>query len=228
MLDTEPNALSEQFREALFQHTEGHPLFIVELLQEMKINGDLIKDEQGRWVESARLVWNNLPARVEGVIEERINRLADDQREYPVRGECGGHGFTAQVIARVQDIKERPLLQTLSRDLEDRHHLVREAGEVRAGRQLLFRYQFTHALFQQYLYEGLSGGERRLLHGEIAAVLEELYAGHSADITVRLARHYAEAGDVEKAVDYLKMTCPQKRQPSRSEDGFRAKGRSCT
>ncbi len=205
LLDTEPNALSEQFREALFQHTEGHPLFIVELLQEMKDNGDLVKDEQGRWVESARLVWNDLPARVEGVIEERINRLADDQREILSVASVEGTDFTAQVVARVQDIKERPLLQTLSRDLEDRHHLVREAGEVRAGRQLLFRYQFTHALFQQYLYEGLSGGERRLLHGEIAAVLEELYAGHIADITVRLARHYAEAGDVEKAVDYLRQ-----------------------
>ena len=205
LLDTEPNALSDQFRQALFQHTEGHPLFIVELLQELKDNGSLVKDAQGRWVESPRLIWQDLPARVEGVIEERINRLAADQREILSVASVEGTDFTAQVIARVQDIKERLLLQTLSRELEDRHHLVREAGEIRAGRQFLSRYQFTHALFQQYLYEGLSGGERRLLHGEIAGVLEEMYAGHIEDITVRLARHYAEAGEVEKAVEYLRQ-----------------------
>jgi oligopeptide transport system substrate-binding protein len=80
---------------------------------------------------------------------------------------------------------------------------VRERGELRVGRQRLSRYRFRHVLFQQYLYNGLSLGERRLLHGEIAALLEELYAGRTDQITVQLARHYAEAGEGEKAIGYL-------------------------
>jgi oligopeptide transport system substrate-binding protein len=53
------------------------------------------------------------------------------------------------------------------------------------------------------LYNGLSPGERRLLHGQIAALLEDLYAGRTDQMAVQLARHYVEAGEGEKAVDYL-------------------------
>ncbi len=42
-----------------------------------------------------------------------------------------------------------------------------------------------------------------MLHCEIAALLEELYQGQTAGIAVQLARHYTEAGDDEKAADYL-------------------------
>ena len=38
---------------------------------------------------------------------------------------------------------------------------------------------------------------------EIAAALEDLYQEESEVVTVQLARHYAEAGQVEQAVDYL-------------------------
>ncbi len=203
LLDAEPNALGEVFRQALFQHTGGHPLFTVELLRTMKEQGDLVKDSEGRWVEGPSLDWEMLPARVEGVIEERIGRLEEEEREILNVASVEGQDFFAQVVARVQDMKERQVLQDLSRDLENRHRLVRELGEVRAGRQYLARYGFTQTIFQQYLYNELSGGERRLLHGEIARVLEELYSGDTSEITLQLAHHYAEAGDTDKAVDYL-------------------------
>ncbi|NIP78800.1 MAG: hypothetical protein GWM90_06210, partial [Gemmatimonadetes bacterium] len=80
--------------------------------------------------------------------------------------------------------------------------LVREGEEIRIDGRFLSRYQFGHALFQEYLYRGLSGGERRLLHGEIAAALEELYGDQTAEIVAHLAHHYAEAGQTEKAIEY--------------------------
>ena len=40
--NTEPNHLSTSFRQALYQHTEGHPLFVVELLRDMQERGDLV------------------------------------------------------------------------------------------------------------------------------------------------------------------------------------------
>ena len=63
--------------------------------------------------------------------------------------------------------------------------------------------RFAHALFQQYLYFDLSSGERRLLHGEIAAALEEIYGEQCSEIAVQLARHYTEAGKGARAVPYL-------------------------
>ncbi|MBS1252652.1 MAG: hypothetical protein MAG451_01693 [Anaerolineales bacterium] len=60
--------------------------------------------------------------------------------------------------------------------------------------------------FRQYLYNDLGAGERRLLHGEIAVVLEGLYGDQVEEIAAvagQLARHFQEAGIAEKAIDYL-------------------------
>jgi len=202
-LDSEPNRLGEEFRQALSQHTGGHPLFTIELLRDMHERGDLVRDEEGGWMEGPALDWGTLPARVEGVIEERIGRLEEELRDILTVASVEGEDFTVRIVARVQELQERRLLRTLSRELERRHHLVRERGDMQVGRLLLSRYQFTHTLFQRYLYNDLSAGERRLLHAEIAEILEELYAGRTEEITVQLARHYTEAGEGEKAVEYL-------------------------
>jgi predicted ATPase/predicted Ser/Thr protein kinase len=202
-LDTEPNRLGPEFRQALYGHTGGHPLFTVELLRAMQERGDLIHDKQGRWVEGPGLSWGDLPARVEAVIEERIERLDEDLREVLTVACVEGEEFTVQVIARVQKIEERSLLRRLSQDLEKRHRLVREQDELRVNGRVLTRYRFSHQLFQRYLYSDLSAGERRLLHGEIATVLEDLYKGETRGIAVLLAHHYMEAKDIINTVKYL-------------------------
>ena len=77
LLDTEPNRLEPAFRQTLYQHTEGHPLFTVEFLRGLQERGDLIQDDAGRWAVGARLDWETLPPRVEAVIAERIGRLPE-------------------------------------------------------------------------------------------------------------------------------------------------------
>jgi len=202
-LDTEPNRLDPDFRQALYEHTGGHPLFTIELLRAMQERSDIVKDSRGRWVEGPRLSWDELPARVEAVIEERIGRLEEDLREMLSVASVEGEDFTVQVIARVQDVKERRLLRDLSQKLEKRHRLVREQDELRVDGTLLSRYRFAHHLLQRYLYNDLSAVERRLLHGEIASVLEELFEDHSDQIAVQLAFHYERAENAERALNYL-------------------------
>ncbi|MGB3714247.1 MAG: AAA family ATPase, partial [Candidatus Promineifilaceae bacterium] len=183
-LDSEPNRLSQKFRETLYQHTQGHALFTVELLRDLQEEGDLVKDEDGYWIESPSLEWQNLPARVEGVIEARIGRLEDELREILTVAAVEGENFTVQVVARVQQLQERRLLHTLSQELDRRHQLVRERQGLQLAGRYLSRYRFAHALFQRYLYNDISEGERRLLHGEVARILEELYEGRLEEITV--------------------------------------------
>lgn len=203
LVDAEPNRLDESFRNELFARTEGNPLFTVELLRTLQERGNLIQDAEGKWVASATLNWEELPARVEGVIQERIARLDNNLRETLNIGSVIGYEFAAQVIARVQQVQERELFKNLTRELEKRYRLVLEQGEVQVGKQFLTRYRFIHALFQQFLYSELGSGERRLMHGEVAEALEQLYAEHTDEIVVELARHYQEAGDDEKGATYL-------------------------
>jgi len=220
-LDTEPNRLGTEFRQAFHQRTGGHPLFTIELLRALQERGNLQKDGEGYWVAGPDLPWDQLPARVEAVIEERIGRLGRELRELLAVASVEGHEFTAQVLARIQALEERRLLRDLSQELEKRHRLVRELGEVRAGQQVLSRYQFAHQLFQRYLYNGLSIGERRLLHGEIAAVLEELFADDLSHGAVQLAYHYGRAALPEKAAPYLKQAGDQAKASYANQEAIR-------
>ncbi len=202
LVDSEPNHLDASFREQLFSHTDGHPLFTVELLRNLQERADLLKDKDGNWIEGLNLDWGALPARVEGVIGERIARLPEGLRETITIASVMGFEFIAQVVGRVQKVPEGELIKDLSRELEKRYLLVFEQGETKIGKQFLSNYRFSHALIQQYLYDELSAGERRLRHGEIAETLEAISADHSDQFALQLARHYDEAGNAEKAVSY--------------------------
>lgn len=209
LIDSEPNRLDEAFRQELFVRTGGHPLFTIELLRNLQERGDLVRDATGRWVRSPTLEWELLPARVEGVIEERIARLTDELRQTLTIGSVMGLDFLAQVIGRVQQIPERTLLGNLARELDKRHHLIQEKGETTVGQQMLSWYRFSHALVQEYLYSDLGEGERRLLHGDVAAALEELYAGLTDAVAVQLAYHFLAARRADKAVHYLTLAGEQ-------------------
>ena len=210
-LSSEPNQFSGDFRENLYRHTEGHPLFTVELLREMQERGDLVKDEGGYWVEVKSLKWNLLPARVDGVIAARIGRLEDELRETLTIASVEGEDFTAQVVARVKEANERGLVRQLSGELDKVHRLVGERGALEISGHRLYLYRFQHHLFQKYLYNGLGENEREMLHAEVGAVLEELYGDQSAEVAAQLAWHFSEAGEVDKAIQYLQRAGDQAR-----------------
>jgi DNA-binding SARP family transcriptional activator/tetratricopeptide (TPR) repeat protein len=220
ILDIDPNRLGEGFRQALFRQTQGHALFTVELLRDAQDRGTLQKDPAGRWVEGPTLDWRTLPAKVEGVIEKRIGRLERDLREILSVASVEGGDFTAQAIASVQGIRERPLLRQLSQQLEKRHRLVRVRGEIKVGRQRLSRYRFAHALFQQYVYNELSVGERRLLHGEIAQALEALYGDEAEEFAVQLAHHFLRGEAWDKAFHYLHTSGDRARQAFANQEAI--------
>ncbi|MCP4289578.1 MAG: AAA family ATPase [Gammaproteobacteria bacterium] len=204
-LDAQPNRLGAEFREALFQRTEGHALFTVELLREMQELGYIGYDEAGYWVETNDIDWQTMPARVEGVIETRINRLEEDLQSVLTVASVEGEMFTAEVVARVQQVNERTLVEQLSRELDKRHRLVTAQSLEMRQEQRLSRYRFRHQLFQHYLYHSLDEIQRTYLHEEVGNALEHLYEGQTDEVAVQLARHFEIAGSVLKAVDYLQQ-----------------------
>ena len=215
-LDTQPNRLNQAFRQELFRRTGGHALFTVELLREMVDRGDICQDDQGVWVAGEVINWHKLPARVEGVIERRIHRLEEALQAVLTIACVEGERFTAEVVARVQQLNERGLVQRLSQELDKQHRLVTAQALERLNPdgQRLSIYRFRHQLFQHYLYRRLDATERAYLHEEVGTVLEILYDGQTNKIAVQLARHFEEAGLAEKAVAYLCQAGERARQLS--------------
>jgi len=202
LLDTRPNRLGDPFRQKLLTHTRGQPLFTTELLNGMINRGDLVEDEAGYTVEGATLDWDTLPARIEGVIEERVMRIPKGLQEILRVASVEGEVFTAQVVARMLQLDEREVLQALNRELGQQHKLVQEDSLKRIGRQRLSHYRFRHSLIQRYLYNTLGASEQEFLHEDIAQALEDIYSGQTGEVAGQLARHYEMAQMPDLAADH--------------------------
>jgi tetratricopeptide (TPR) repeat protein len=66
-------------------------------------------------------------------------------------------------------------------------------------------YRFRHALIQEATYLGMLRPERRRLHGRAAWALEAMSAGRLEQAAALLGRHFAAAGEAERAVHYFEM-----------------------
>lgn len=64
-------------------------------------------------------------------------------------------------------------------------------------------YLFRHALLQDTAYESLLKQERKALHAVVGEALEHLYPDRVGEMAAVLARHFEQAGETDKAIDYL-------------------------
>lgn len=201
-LGTQPNRFGLDFADALYRQTEGHPLFIVELMRDLQERGSIQQDGDGYWREVAPIDWQRLPARVEGVIEMRIKRLDNDMQALLATAAVEGSTFTAEVVTRVQGESGRTLIGRMSHELDRQHRLITVQALETVNGQRLSRYRFRHQLFQYYLYNRLDKVERAYLHEAVGYALEALY-GKQAPMAAALARHFELAGLLPTAIEYL-------------------------
>ncbi len=207
-LDNKPNKLGDDFRETLFKHTRGHALFTTELLNTLKDRGDLYQQD-GKWFARDNIDWQKLPAKIEGVIEVRVGRLPNEQRELLSIASVQGEAFIGEAVAQVQRQSERDVIRALSNEIEKRHQLVQSERMERLGQQRLSHYRFRHNLFQQYVYSNLAETERTYLHEDIALALETMYGEEVKKIAPQLAWHFEQAGNLEKTFEYLLISGQQ-------------------
>lgn len=202
LVDAEPNEVGESFRVQLAERSGGRALFAAELLQHVQLRGDLEKDEEGRWVETGPISWQTLPARVEGVIERLVARLAPELRDALLVAAVEGVEFTAEVVSAVQDIDESTLIRRLSHEAGHQYRLVEARGVSRTETMRLSRYRFRHSLFREYLYDSLDPVERAYRHEAVGNALEALHTPYTGKVAAQLASHFHKAGIDDKAGRY--------------------------
>ena len=205
LLDSEPNQLGDNFRQMLVQHTDGHPLFTIELLRGMQLRGDILRNPRGKWVESKNLNWDTLPARVEAVIAERIGHLPEKFRDFLGTASVEGEVFTAEILAGIHDEEPQQMIRDLSQEIGKRYRLVVAQRRAQVRGKPISQYRFRHFLYQKYLYQQKDEIEKSQLHEKIGLALEKLYKNDLdkyPEILHQLARHFDLAGLVEKAAHY--------------------------
>ena len=124
---------------ALYTQTEGHPLFIVEMLRASEKKGAV--SEQASIPDSV-----SLPPKVQAVIRSRLAQLSPSARELVGLAATVGRAFTMEVLAQASDGDEDTLVRALDELWQRR--LIREQGDN--------GYDFSHDRIREVAYASVS------------------------------------------------------------------------
>jgi class 3 adenylate cyclase len=174
---------------AVHAQTEGNPFFIGEVVRLLATEGRL-ED-----IDPAAVA---IPEGVRDVVGRRLDRLSPAANEL-LRTAAGiGRDFEQGILGAVAEVDPAELRPALEEAVAAQLLVERAEG----------RFRFAHALVRETLYEELTAARRPVLHGRIAAAMEEAYSPDPERLERRLSElafHYGEAagaGDPQKAVEY--------------------------
>ncbi|HET8524977.1 MAG TPA: tetratricopeptide repeat protein, partial [Thermomicrobiales bacterium] len=182
----------------LFERTEGHPLFVTELLQWMKTEGILVQ-EDGAWSMHRDVTIHELPPRIGALVAERLERLPRELLKTVRAASVQGLQFAAEVVAEVRHLSRRHIAGQLeSLVFEHRLLIADPADHIGDG---IHRYRFRHSLFQEYLEGSFAPFTRQALHIETAeAMLRVLPV--PADAGLDIGRQFELGGDLHRACEW--------------------------
>ncbi|MCU0329707.1 MAG: tetratricopeptide repeat protein [Candidatus Kapabacteria bacterium] len=193
------------FEDWLIEKTGGVPLLITQIIRTLEEDG-LVDANTGLVDPGVRTA--RLPSTITAVVQERLRRLTDDERDLLRYASVEGVTFTSMFLARATGMPMLKVLQTLRR-IEEHHHLIICEGKRAVYESETTSFQFTHALLQDVLYGSLTQEERELLHEECIGLLvgEEAIAHQkgrrSSSTILRLAVHLATASRFAEASERL-------------------------
>jgi class 3 adenylate cyclase/tetratricopeptide (TPR) repeat protein len=183
----------KEIADQIIDRTDGVPLFIEELTKTVVESG-LLVDAGDRYTVTGPLLPLAIPATLNASLLARLDRLAP-VREVAQIGAVLGRRFSHELISAVATMPQSELDDALAQ-------LVSTELMFRRGTPPDAEYTFKHSLVQDAAYGTLLRSRRQQLHARIAATLEKQFSEILETQPELLARHCAEAGLLEKAIEY--------------------------
>jgi DNA-binding winged helix-turn-helix (wHTH) protein/tetratricopeptide (TPR) repeat protein len=188
----------------IHQHTDGNPLFMVSVVNDLMERGALVQ-HAGQW--EVRVAPEALavltPANIRHMIEQQLERLSPEDQRLLEAASVAGVEFSAATVATATGRRLKTVEEQCAR-LSRRGQWLQSQGAIEwPDGTLAAGYRFLHSVYQEVLYARVSPGVRAQLHERIGQRLEVAYAQHIDDIVVELALHFERGRNAPKAVQYL-------------------------
>jgi serine/threonine protein kinase/tetratricopeptide (TPR) repeat protein len=216
-------AVPEDLITFLSEQSHGNPFFVAEYLR-VAVTEDILHRLEGRW-EINRLGTNEspifterlkLPGSLRGLIGRRFQNLDSVVRSVLDCAAVVGREAEVELIAHVLS----GAAITGSR--------ISESLETLRRRQIIEwidsgRVRFAHDTIREAAYDGVSEPQRRSLHARLAHALElrTIWSAEQSTIYPRLAHHFANAGELERAADYSLRAARLARVAFANDDAIR-------
>jgi predicted ATPase len=191
------------FASLIHQRTEGHPLFVVDLLRDMR-RRQVLRQQDGQWIvaEDLSSLQKAMPESVRSLVQRKIDALDDSDRRLLGAACVQGVDFDTALLSAVlgqpaDDIEDR--LERLERE----HALVRFVDEQEThNRQLTLRYRFAHHIYHTAFDKSLRATRRAALSRAIAQQLIARLGGEPCDCAADIALLFESARDNVRAAEY--------------------------
>jgi adenylate cyclase len=183
------------FLSLIVERSAGNPFFAEELVNSLIEKSVHLKISGSGVADTAPLV-HALPATVQAVIGERIDRLVATQRT--LLHICAVIGKEIP-LAVLQDVAVYLVSQVESGlDGLCEVELLQLLREITGGR----RFAFRHPLIQEVAYNTQLKARRANLHAAVAVAMEAHYSAQPGEFAALIAYHYAAAGQFIQAAEH--------------------------
>jgi len=191
-------AVDEGFVRALHQHTDGVPLFVA------SVTNDVLLAAEQRGIEvRAAVALPDLPVpeSLTAIIDHYMQELDDERRSLLSTAAVCGVAFRSDTVARVLQHDASRVTKTCDQLVREQRWLV--APGASTGNDLREKpYAFRHALFREVLYERMAPPTRAEFHRKVGAALEEERAAGLTVTAAELAMHFDRGGAPMPALRY--------------------------
>jgi ABC-type transport system substrate-binding protein/DNA-binding SARP family transcriptional activator len=182
--------ITSEFLNGIYRETEGNPFFIEEVCKALVESGKL-SYRDGRWHRPS-MAELGIPHTVRVAIQSRVRGLPAEAQETLQLAAVLGREFEYGTLAVASNQDEETLIEAL--ECAEGAQLIEQVSSEGGG-----TFAFVHILIPATLVESIRTLQRRRLHLRAAQALEI----RSPDDFEALAHHYQQAGEAEKATDYL-------------------------
>ena len=191
--------------QAIHQRTEGHPLFMVHVV-EVLIQQGVVQHVGAEWalMDGAAVVCE-VPDTLRPLLEQQCERLSAAEQQVLEAASVAGITCTMAAVAAGLDAEEGAV-DDVCATLARRGQVLEAGGQERwPDGTLTTCYRFRHSLYADVFYHRLSLRRRQRLHQRIGARQEAGYGTRAGEHAAELALHFARGGDAPRAVHYLRQ-----------------------
>ncbi len=188
---------------ALHQRTGGHPLFLVQIVDELIGQGLLASSEVS--AQALERLKTLVPASLMDMIGAQIEALEPEQREMLERGAVAGVEFSAAAIVDAGDRDAILAAERVCEELLRRHRFLEARGTVEwPNGTVASGYRFVHELYHHVVLARIPAARRVHLHQAIGQRLENAWGDRAGEKAAELAVHFEQARDWPRAVQHLR------------------------
>jgi predicted ATPase len=217
------HALAHGLASLIHRRSEGNPLFMVSLVDELERAGAIrMRDGAVTLGADVGRLSREVPGSVTHVIERQLDRLSDDERRIVMAASVAGDEFAVPIVAAALEADVVQTELTCREVVRRKLLLVPGSSLTLPDGRTVPRFRFIHALYRQALHDAVPIVAKAQLHGRLAVGLEALYGPHVNEVALELAGALRGSGGLAQGGDVLSPRGGDGSEPVRQPGGGRS------